>query len=178
MKIASGYFIAPTLFYSWVMRAKTYFKFNNEYANINFVLDTSNLTSYRQKLVYYQNVNAELTGLLGVFLTFFINKTTWNQVVTNIYICTMSIFLPFGSTETIWWYSLVAKFSIFYIFPHLFLLLLQWGSRILRYEVISYIAITDNTGWKYGSMEEGNWILLILNLIDLEMFLKTIKKIE
>lgn len=71
MKTASENIIAPMIFYSWVMSAKTYFKFNDEYANVNFVLSTSNWISYRQKLVLYHNVNAEVSGLFRVFLTSF-----------------------------------------------------------------------------------------------------------
>lgn len=46
-------------------------KYNDEYANINFVLSRSNWISYRWELVHYHNMNAELSGLLGVFLTSF-----------------------------------------------------------------------------------------------------------
>lgn len=46
-------------------------KYNDEYANINFVLSINDWISYSQKLVYDHNVKAELRGLLGVFLTSF-----------------------------------------------------------------------------------------------------------
>lgn len=130
-------------------------KYNDEYANINFVLSTSNWISYSRGLVHYHNMNAGLSGLLGLFLTSFAQTRPHGIKLLQIHLynaCFPSIWVSWNH----WMVFANTKTQCILYFLQL---LLQWGVSCKTATDIHWLAIT--VPWKRNEIKFYLYLILL-----------------